>query len=184
MRFQVVTGYLASVDRLPRDAERLGLRHRCAFVMHTDSPRHVDMVFNASLYHAMIAMVWAALRCDRAEVFFPFRKTAVSVEELETRAHEHTREADMPVPKLVLFRGSIAVGYMESQPWAIAGGPEPYHDSYTVAVFTGSDVSDVFVAQAHELATRCETEFQGVIRMGVEPPIPGFLERLRTALGL
>ena len=56
--------------------------------MHTDSTQPVDMVFNAPLYGAMIAMVWAALRCDRAEVFFPFRETAVSVEELGTLVHE------------------------------------------------------------------------------------------------
>jgi len=185
VRFDVVIGYLPNVDRFPRDAERLGLRHRCAFVMHTDSPLHADMVFNVPLYHAMIAMVWAALRCDRAELeFLPSRRTARSLAELETLVLEHTRAEEAPVPELTLFRGSAAVGFVESQPWANVGGPALYHDSYTVAVFTSSDVSDVFVARAHELSTRCETELVDVVRMDPQPPIPSLLDRLRAALGL
>ena len=153
--------------------------------MHTDSPLHEDMVFNVALYHAMIAMVWAALHCDRAELsFLRSRRAAGSLAELETLVHEHTRTEEVPVPDLTLFRGPVAVGYVESQPWANVGGPPLYHDSYTVAVFTSADVSDVFVARAHELSTRCETELVGVVRMDAQPPLPSLLERLRAALGL
>ena len=95
------------------------------------------------------------------------RRAAGSLAELETLVHEHT-----------------AVGYVESQPWANVGGPPLYHDSYTVAVFTSADVSDVFVARAHELSTRRQTELVDVVRLGTQPPPPSLLGRLRAALGL
>ena len=184
MTFKVVVGYLPDVDRLPRDVARLGLPHRCAFILDTYSPLSVEMTFNAPLYHAMIGMVWDVLRCDRSELFLPDRQSAGSLAELETLVHEHTRTEDEPAPGLTLFRGSTAVGFMESQPWARVGGPDLYHDSYTVAVFTSEDVSDVFVARAHELSTRCETELVDVVRLDTQPPPPSLRERLRDALGL
>jgi len=154
--FKVVVGYLRDVDRLPRDAARLGLPHRCAFVMDTYSPDSVDDTFNAPLYHAMIGMVWGVLRCDRADVFLPNRRSAASLAELETLVHKYTRTEDMPVPEMIMFRGPAPAAFMESQLWALAGGPPVYHDSYTVAVFTSADVSDRLVAGAHDLSTRCE----------------------------
>jgi hypothetical protein len=162
---------MAKVDSTPEDAWRLRLAHRCAFVMGAHSPGSDDMVFNAPLYHAILTMVWDVLQSDRAEILGfdePARRVS-SATELEAVVGEQSRVHDEPAPGLTMFRGEAAVAFIESQPWARVGGPEVYHDTYTVAVHTATDVSEILVAHAHELSTRCETELAEVLRMSPDP---------------
>jgi hypothetical protein len=178
--FSVVVGYMPNVDRLPRAAKRLGLDHRVAFVMRTDSPYSDGAVFNAPLYHALVVMVWDVLQSDRAEVDWEIGVSSLA--ELETLMTEHSGLEDMPLPRLVMFRGPTAVGLLESEPWVHVGGPQPYDDSYNIAVFTSSDVSDLLVARAHEVAQRCESDLGDVIRMSPQAVIPTRLDWLRAAV--
>ena len=58
-------------------------------------------------------------------------------------------DARDPPIRVYLVRGNRMVAYAETEPWALVGGPFPYHDSYTLAFYTADD-------RTHEFQCICE----------------------------
>jgi len=186
--FSIVVGYIPDVDRLSRTARDLALGYRYAFVMSTYSPFSPDMVFDAGLYREIAVSIWDLLGSERAEVVMDYEqpRMADNLADFTARVEEFSLSEDEPVSRIIMYRGSAPVGFLESEPYARVGGPRPYHDSYTVAVYTSSDVSDLLVARGQELAGRCNSDLEEVIRcevvrMDTQLP-PSFWSLLKAAV--
>src|SRR5687768_6869728 len=140
-----VIGFVPTVDKLPRDLMKMGLARRFAFVLETYRADSVDEVFDVGLYEGILKLVLKIVQASTIRVVISRRENRdvsafEDLHELLLAVPEAKRE---PFGRCYFVRGSSVVAAMESEPWAHVGGPEPYHDSYTLAVFTKLDLSEI-----------------------------------------
>ncbi len=170
--FKIVKGYLPEVDILPSEAKNFGLTHRCAFVIESYRPNCVDMFFDAALYEGLVNIVHKVVGSDKIRIQISKRETreVATAEEFHTLVEEMLSVTKSPFPCLFLLRNSSVVALIHSEPWALLGGPSVYHDSYTLAVFTQSDLSDRLTQDARAYAAEVEAELSGIVQFEPTPP--------------
>jgi hypothetical protein len=179
----IVTGYLPGIDVLPRWVQRLGLNRRVAFVLDSSRPGKVDTSFDAELYAALVDAAREVFRADRiasvsatGETLKEFRAASDLM-----REYEPLPEVDRdPLEQALLLRGETIVAAIGSEPWANAGGPQPYHDSFTVPIYSQDDAAAELEAAARSTCARLGADITEVVHGGPTPLPPGILRRLVT----
>lgn len=136
----LVSGYHAA-NFPPADAFELGLRHRFAVVLNTYRRDKADMYFDSSLYLLLVRTVCQAIGYDcvtirmiegvRFHSFDDLARQYADLEELEQK----------PPARIDMYKSGQLVGVVETELWAMVGGPSPYHDSYTLSFYTHGDRS-------------------------------------------
>ena len=184
--FKVVVGYVPGVDALPKEAERLGFRFRVAFVLESYRPDRVDCYFDLDLYVALLASVADVLHAD-GMTGLDRRGREISArceQESLKSAIERAGAQDEPLTQVHFVLEDREVGAAFSEPWARAGGPRLYHDSYTVPVFTVVDVSNALVAAARRTSQETGARLAEVYLADEGPTPVGFIERLLSRFRL
>jgi hypothetical protein len=181
----MVVGYVVDVDHLPSEPARLGLVRRVAFVLDSYRSDKVDMYFDARLYAALVESVREVLRADRlSAALSPGAEVELGVGELIRWLEQLPELEREPLPLITVEREGIPVALIMSEPWARAGGPEPYHDSYTVPVFTREDVAAPLQTAARAICQRLGAELTDVIHASEVASPPGVLKRVKSLFGL
>lgn len=180
---KVVVGYVPRVDQRPRRVHDLGLDRRVAFVLETYRPdKGPDMFFDLELYAALLQGARDVFQADRMVVVSPNGTTTEladgsDVVRLLGQRRELARE---PLEHLVLRRGDAIVATIGSEPWAHGGGPVPYHDSYTIPIYSSEDKSTELIAAARATCQGLGAVIDDVIHADTAPAAPGWPARLRA----
>jgi hypothetical protein len=87
-----------------------------------------------------------------------------------------------PFERVVFARGPAVTAVAGHEPYWRSGGPDPYHDSYTVPVFTREDVSDALVAKARVACAALRATIAGIHRGSHRPRPHGLTHAVRRAL--
>jgi hypothetical protein len=163
-KLKIVLGYLP-VDELPAKARDLRLFCRVTFILESYRAQAVDAFFDAELYAALVDVVRRIVRPDRIVTRLPsgnFVEMA-STGDFENELRHRAQEAEAPLEDITLFRESIAVAFVTSEPYVNAGGPPPYNDSYAVPVFSSEDISDDVMREVKLVCARSDAVIEEVI---------------------
>jgi hypothetical protein len=190
---KILTGYLPTIDRLPYQAEKYGFDQRIAFVMESHDPTRPDMFFDSRLYVGLVGVVSNVLEAPHIRATMRQWRPGIRSRERQIEFHdvnamgksfENIPEVEQePFDYLLLCKDSTVLGVIVSEPWARVGGPELYHDSYTQALFTATDVSERVISAVEKYSTENGVEISEICHLqGIpEPTISGILRR---ALGI
>ena len=183
---KIVIGYVPGVDRLPKDVRALGFDRRVAFVLDTFRADKVDMFFDTELYAALLDAVREASRANRLSVVSSSGKTldlpnGYAVVGLLERNAESMRE---PLFRVIMNRDGTPVSAVDLEPWAHIGGPRPYHDSYTMAVYSRDDLAERLEGAARAVCRRLGAEVTELVRASDIPSLGPILLRIKKRLGL
>ncbi len=135
--FRFVIGFLPEIDRLPEAAIRMGLRYRLAAILNYDAVPHSQLYWD--LIDSFVESVPSdsllfELEAGKALLSFP------SVSLMRVYTHEHTQVSRPFDRATFIFRSKVSA-YLDIEPWAMIGGPFPYHDSWTFSFYR--DVEDI-----------------------------------------
>lgn len=166
---KMVSGYLPHIDELPDQARRLGFHLRLAVVFETYRCDHPDMVFDAALYVSLLGAVKSALSCDRMEVLLEDGRTRMAMQTAEELTRGLDQELPEPYPRLTYFAGPEARAFVDAISWARVGGPEPYHDSYTIAFFADQPTIATIAGTATRVFRESGIENVPTIQADVQP---------------
>jgi hypothetical protein len=137
--FRLVFGYLPEIDRRSKAAQKLGLLKRVAAVLNDDdvpySQLYWDMVvtFVENLNHDSITFEIDV--GDIADAPLVFTSLLTMREHVESPP----REFGVPFSRATFFLRGKANAYIDTEPYACAGGPDPYHDSWTFSIYRATD---------------------------------------------
>lgn len=133
--FRLVSGYVPEIDRLPRTALDLQLQRRVAAVLNDDNAPH------SRLYWDLIEAIVESLRADSVtfeidtdKESLPFTSVPLMREYVDSRP-----QLGRPFNRATLYLGGRAHAFIDVEPWAACGGPFPYHDSWTFAIYRDTD---------------------------------------------
>ena len=171
-RISVIFGYIPKVDRLPRRLKSIGLFRRYAVVMDSYRLGFVDAFFDSELFLAVSESVGGivhadCLRAKRGRIVHVFDFPLG----LESKGTLRAMLIDEPIDELLYFRGGEVVSAIVSEAWAKVGGPPPYHDSYTMAIYSAIDIANQLEAELEILSGDLQVSISSVTR-GEAAPIP------------
>jgi hypothetical protein len=177
---RLVLGYVRGVDRLPRQARRLGLVQRSALVLDTYRPDSPDALLDAALYAALVVAVARAVAATASWARLEGGGVLdVSAPGAALVALEAIPEVErVPFPKVEYRSGAAIVALALHEPYANVGGPEPYHDSHTIAVYTAADRFKELEEEVARAVQRSAGESLEVIHGEPSPVGGGFFETL------
>lgn len=169
-----VVGYIADVDELPRDVEKLRLPRRIAMIMDSSSPSSPETVFDQETYERFVRCVIDLVKPEAMIVRDEGNETTVhSIDETRQLQLRRPMEEREPFERIVLLKDGKAVAMIGSEPWANIGGPQPYNDDFVVPLFTAEDVSQQILSAVKPWTRE--------VIIGTEGPRPpGLGRRLRN----
>jgi hypothetical protein len=127
----------------PPAVRKTGLDHRFAVIQETYRPDSPDMYFDAALWLCLLD--FACSYAPGAEV--RIGKAALPLD-VFLRNWQASDDPD-PEPVEVRQQGEFVL-YVAPEFWANIGGPAPYADSYTYAVFSREDLSGPLMAHLRD----------------------------------
>ena len=172
---RIVIGYHDVSPDSPAEARDLGLNSRVAVILESYRPDSFDMVFDHHLWTAAVRSVSACLSATRVEgIREPpatswlrrlLRPSPEQVVPLETLLQELNADSDPPY-KVRWYRGAELVAAACSELWCRAGGPMPYHDSYTLSCFVADHDSENLARRLVAAISQAGGSVTEVIRAG------------------
>jgi len=133
--FRLVYGYLPEIDRLPETAIKLGLRRRVAAVLNDDDVPH------SRLYWDLVEVFVQTLRGDSVtfEIDTDVDTLVFTSVSLMREYVDGRPELGGPFNRATFYVRGRARAFIHVEPWAAAGGPFPYSDSWTFAIYRDTD---------------------------------------------
>jgi hypothetical protein len=138
------------------------LRRRFAVVFETYRRAKVDMYFDADLFLHLIPILCQAIGYDSCTIVL---SNGVCVGTFESLANYYAgcEELDRDPPdRIDLSKDDQLVAIVETEWWALCGGPSPYHDSYTFSFYTGEDRSDELRRISETVCTQIGARITGI----------------------
>lgn len=134
--------------RYPPAIAAAGLVHRLAVVQHTHVDGCADMVFDEALWRALCDFL---VEQTSGGIFVGLAPDDLGREEWTLAAFlkdwEPTPADDRDPPGLLIVRSGAELRLcVVTEYWARVGGPWPYADSYTYAIFSAQDLSAALTA--------------------------------------
>ena len=133
--FRFVVGYLPYIDQRPQAAEKLGLMHRMAAVLNDSRAPH------SAVYWDLVEALVDSLNAQ--SVTFEIdtdRETRRFSSILLMREYVRSRpNADCVFHRATLCHAGKVRAFIDVEPWASVGGPYPYHDAWTFAIYRDTD---------------------------------------------
>lgn len=133
--FRLVCGYLPEIDRLPETAMKLGLPRRVAVVLNDDDVPH------SRLYWDLVEVFVQSLRGDSVtfEIDTDVETMVFTSVSLMREYVDGRPKLGVPFDRATFYlRGSVQA-FIDVEPWAAVGGPFPYSDSWTFAIYRDTD---------------------------------------------
>lgn len=164
----VVKGYHRVSATYPT-AEVHGLRWRVAYVLDTYRSDKVDMYFDAEVFCGLMDSLERFLEAERTEVYMKDSSEAHTLASMR-KAIFSLPEVDQEPPKYIVFHKQGTVNCVVAiEEWAYVGGPHPYNDSFTAAIYTGEDMSEQLVEIANE---KCREFGVPILEIIQASPVP------------
>jgi hypothetical protein len=145
----------------PPEAYDAGLRRRFAIVLDTYRQDYEGIYFDTELFLGLVTEVFRTIPHDRMAITMWEGNAFDSVEALAQSYCGMAQDDRDPPARVRLFRGADMVCLVETEFWAYCGGPWPYHDSYTVSLYTAEDRSPELRAVCEDLCSRLGTQVAG-----------------------
>ncbi len=120
----------------PPVAYEAGLHERFAVVMDMVLSRVGDGLFDTELFLRIMAAIIGAIKHDSLSIVIDSHNEVGSLSELTDWYDSRDRLDHEPPFEMYLRQGAQLVAMTETEFWAKIGGPDIYHDSYTLSVYT------------------------------------------------
>ncbi len=148
----LVAGY-HSCSFPPPVAYDAGLRERFAVVLSSYRPDKDGMFFDADLFVRLAAALLRAVPHDSLAIETGGGSPILgSLPELAERyARQDEMDRDPPL-RMRASLGDRLVAVGETEAWASVGGPAPYHDSFTLSLYTAENRAVEFRAVCEAVA--------------------------------
>lgn len=168
---RTVTGYLPGIDFPCKTAIKYGLPFRFAVAMDTWRQDNPDMFYDTELLLALCAgfihkVEHDTLLIDHQRTSKDKHQLFETLESYAAFLQSLPQDEQDPLMSLKLLKNGEVVLYAEPALYSLVGGPAPYHDTYTFALYSADDMGDVFVNVAretcHSLGAQIEREFRGL----------------------
>jgi hypothetical protein len=129
--FRLVSGYLPEIDRLPETARKLRLLCRVAAMLNDGDAPH------SALYWDLVEAFVESLPADSVTFEIDTDKETLSFTSVSSMRQYADRRPELgrPFERATFFFRGRATAFIDVEPWAAQGGPEPYHDSWTFAIY-------------------------------------------------
>ena len=163
---RIVTGYHDVTPRNPVPGTVAELPFRLAIVLDSYRPNSMDSVFDADLYCAVVGAVTKFLHADSLASEGEFGG-CTSAESFES--HYRSMETiDREPPNWIRYiKHGKTIAVCASELWVRVGGPNPYHDSYTMSIFHSLENGDALRAACEEAIVvrggEIEDRFEGTV---------------------
>jgi hypothetical protein len=134
---KLVSGYLPNIDYPNKTARNMGLPFRFAVVLDTFRESKIDSFFDAELFFTLFHRIFDIIQHDT--VTFQFDEQGkISFGSLDAAA-EHffsmPEEEREPFVQASLSLNGAPTSLIRAEWYYRAGGPEPYHGSYTYSIY-------------------------------------------------
>lgn len=176
---KIVVGYIPGLDKIPRRVAALGLRRRYAFVLDTYRTASVDAYFDVQIYAAILRTVLTLVGATSLSVL----QETGEARAFEPGDVEQLLTPEGPPREIEVRQATEIVAALVSEPWVTTGGPEPYHDSYTVALFCRVGDPSQVVERVRRAVEDVGAVVTDVVSGGAEPEPPSLLARIAERLG-
>jgi hypothetical protein len=143
-RIALVTGY-HPCSFPPPTAYNAGLYERFAVVLSSFRPDKDGMFFDADLFVKFAEAIFRAIPHDSLDI--EMGGGSAGLHSLPELAERYARQDEMdrdPPFRVRASCGNRLVAVEETEAWASVGGPDPYHDSFTMSFYTAENRSDEF----------------------------------------
>lgn len=157
---QIVTGYHEFTPPNPAVDTVAGLPFRFAVVLDSYRADSASAIFDSELYCAAVGAVTKILNVDSL-VISGECEACTSVGELESYYQTVAAEDREPPNWIRCLRNEKTVAVCASELWVRVGGPEPYHDGYTLSVFVPHDVGEALRKVCEDAVTACGGIIEG-----------------------
>lgn len=152
---------------VPTAAQLCGWTHRTAVVIDSYVPGLADMYFDSALFLRFLQRIddLIAGTSRHITVIDPRSgqsRELMSVAELQDFYHDLPEdERDLP-QDIFWFDDVVPVAGGFAENWDMVGGPEIYHDSFTLSVFTKKDIFPALAAAAGEICAESHARLLAV----------------------
>lgn len=129
------------------------MRERFAVVLSSYRPDKDGMLFDATLFVRFAAALLRAVPHDSLAV--ETGGGSPILESLPELVERYARQDEMDRDPPLRMRASLGdrlVAVVETEAWASVGGPAPYHDSFTLSLYTAENRADEFRAVCEAVA--------------------------------
>lgn len=158
----LINGYLRS-DSRPRIAKLANLGSRVA--VSTTSEDGIDAELDRGLYRDILRVALAVLEGDSIRIERNRKSEAISVANIDAnQVCDWIEGNDEPASAIEFLDKGIVGGVLVTEFWVNVGGPDPYHDSYTFALYSSANECAAFAFKLRELCGilgRPVREYQG-----------------------
>jgi hypothetical protein len=144
-RLRLIQGYRQD-DYPPPRAYDAGLRARFAIVLDAYRPAAEGMLFDVELFLQLVGALLEAVPHDRVVFEVAEDRRIDALRQLEATYTGASLVGLEPPDQIVLLRDEKPVCVLETECRVDVGGPEPYHDAYTLALYTQADLAPGFRA--------------------------------------
>jgi hypothetical protein len=139
----LVWGYLPEIDHPNSQAAQLRLFNRLAIVMPSSYPEKTEMYFNSALFLAAVKVLLDTISYQEVKIYLDKnqQKVLTSWDALKQHYAGLSEEDQTLFYNAELIREHNIAAYLECSDFTAIGGPEPYHDSFVLIVYTKTAIS-------------------------------------------
>jgi len=166
----LVKGYQKNIYP-PNDAYAANLRYRFAVVLNTNYPTIDGSHFEVEYYFDLLDTCLSEIGYEKLLVNLDNNNEYASTKIVKENILNMPEEDREPPLRIWLYSNDEKFGLIETEFWVKCGGPFPYHDSYTLAIYTQKDVSDKIVENCTRVASKWGGKIIDVIE-GKKTPLP------------
>jgi hypothetical protein len=141
----IVRGYHEFI-RPPEIVINEGVVYRLSFVLNTYRRNKNYWFLDVELFLSLVSKIKQLFDPCSTEVFMTNKSVLKSIELMKQKMLSESEEYRSP-PRRIIFRneGDVVCCIIDVEFWVNVGGPMPYHDSYTVSVYTKKDMSEQLI---------------------------------------
>jgi hypothetical protein len=166
-KFTVVRGYHQDTP-VPNDAKDLKLSFRLALVLPSTKPFSTVCLFDEKQFFEIVRKVISVIKCDSVVFDVDDQKKVSSLEGFESYIAIIPEDDKLPPKRTHFLISGNIVAMEETEFWAFCGGPDPYHDSWTLSFYTKIDLS-LDLVTAFALALDCDPSSINLIEASTIP---------------
>lgn len=139
----LVWGYLPEIDHPNSHATQLQLLNRLAIILPSSFPEKTEMYFDSTLFLTAVKVLLDVISHQEIKIYLDKnqQKVLTSLDELKQHYAGLSEENQSPFYSCELVDEQNISAYFECIDYTAVGGSEPYHDSFTLAVYTKSTIS-------------------------------------------
>jgi hypothetical protein len=180
----IVQGFVAGIERPPPGFEE-GSTRRVAFVLGTSEATNVDAILDRARFALVFECACKATKSARLRLASSEGVEETSCDEFVASV----RDLDLDSPRLpqevrTLGADASQAAMIVIEPWWKVGGPDPYHDSCTLAAYGRPDVLSAIESAVRDRCAQLGVRVpESIVGAVAPPPRSGFRRILGAIFG-